>query len=124
MNALQSAQARIRGAIRLAQHPSHPPLQPNPPGFSINYAAGAGDSGQLRASSVAYIAGAGAEATNYIFTKTKSPTCQILNTSRTWGDLLFTMKVIKEVWEAIQTGVFPHRPITWKCSKKYLFWFC
>ena len=36
--------------------------QPNPPGFSINYAAGAGDSGQLRASSVAYIAGAGAEA--------------------------------------------------------------
>lgn len=55
----------------------------------------------------------------YIFTKTKSPTCQKLPTSRTWGQLFFTMKVIKEVWEAIQAGVFPPNPTGWKCSKKY-----
>lgn len=55
----------------------------------------------------------------YIFTKTKSPTCQILDTARTWGDLLFTMKVIKEVWEAIQAGAFPPNPTGWKCGPKY-----
>lgn len=62
----------------------------------------------------------------YIFTKTKSPTCQILDTVRCWSDLLFTMKVIKEVWEAIQAGAFPPNPTGWKCSAKYCeYWsFC
>lgn len=55
----------------------------------------------------------------YILTKTKSPTCQILDTVRTWGDLFFTMEVIKEVWEAIQAGVFPYNPVSWKCSERY-----
>ncbi len=55
----------------------------------------------------------------YIFTKTKSPTCQILDTVRCWGDLLFTMQTIKEVWEAIQAGAFPPNPTTWKCGPKW-----
>jgi len=55
----------------------------------------------------------------YIFTKTKNPICQVLETSRYWGDLFFTMKLIKETWEAIQAGVFPPNPTGWKCSKKY-----
>ena len=55
----------------------------------------------------------------YIFIKTKSPTCQILDTVRTWGDLLFTMKLIKEVWEAIQAKTFPCNPTSWKCSEKW-----
>ncbi len=55
----------------------------------------------------------------YIFTKTKSPICQVLETSRTWGQLLWTMKLIKETWEGIQAGIFPCNPTGWKCSKKY-----
>lgn len=55
----------------------------------------------------------------YILTKTKSPTCQILDTVRTWGDLFFTMETIKGIWEAIQAGIFPLNPTGWKCSKKY-----
>lgn len=54
-----------------------------------------------------------------IFTKTKSPVCQVLETSRTWGQLLWTMNLIRETWEAIQAGVFPCNPTGWKCSEKY-----
>lgn len=55
----------------------------------------------------------------YIFTKTKNPTCQVLDTVRCWSDLIFTMQVIKDVWEAIQAGIFPPNPVSWKCGEKY-----
>lgn len=55
----------------------------------------------------------------YIFTKTKSPTCQILETSRTWGQLLWTMKLIREAWEAISARAFSPNPTTWKCSARF-----
>lgn len=54
-----------------------------------------------------------------VFTKTKNPTAQVLETSRTWEQLLWTMTLIKETWEAIQSGSFPCNPTSWKCSEKW-----
>jgi len=56
----------------------------------------------------------------YVFTKsTKSPKAQMLETTRTVGELMWTMELIREVWEAIQSGVFPRNPTGWKCNPKY-----
>lgn len=55
----------------------------------------------------------------YIFTKTKNPTCQILDTVRGWGALLFTVQTIREAWEGIQAGAFGPNPTGWKCSQRF-----
>ena len=55
----------------------------------------------------------------YVFTKTKSPKVQVLETSRTIRQLFFMTKVVQEVWRAIEAGAFPPNPTGWKCSEKY-----
>lgn len=56
----------------------------------------------------------------YVFTKSaKSPKAQVLETSRTVGEILWTMDMIEKVWKSIQTGIFPPNPTGWKCSPKY-----
>lgn len=54
-----------------------------------------------------------------IFTKTKTPTCQVLETSRSWGELFWTMTLIHEVWKAIEGGHFPPNSTSWKCSDRW-----
>lgn len=60
----------------------------------------------------------------YIFTKTKKPKIQIIETKRTLGQLFWLMDLIGEVWQGIQAGVFPPTgPGSWKCGMKYCeFW--
>ena len=60
----------------------------------------------------------------YIFTKTKKPKIQIINTERTFNHLLWLMMLIVDVWHGIQAGVFPPTgPGSWKCSAKFCeFW--
>jgi len=55
----------------------------------------------------------------YVFTKTKSPKAQILETERTPGQMLWLFELIRETWQAIEAGVFPSNPTGWKCSEKY-----
>jgi len=55
----------------------------------------------------------------YIFTKAKSPKAQILETSRTAGEMLWLFELIRQTWQAIEAGVFPSNPTTWKCNPKY-----
>lgn len=56
----------------------------------------------------------------YIFTKTKKPKIQIIETSRTVGQLFWMLDMVAEVWRGIQAGVFPPTgPGSWKCTEKY-----
>ena len=55
----------------------------------------------------------------YVFTKTKKPTAQTIETTRTPGELLWLLDMIRSVWEAIDAGAFPMNPSTWKCSPKW-----
>lgn len=55
----------------------------------------------------------------YIFTKTKNPKVQVLETRRDFAQLFWMTQVIGEVWRAIEAGAFPPNPTGWKCSPKY-----
>jgi len=55
----------------------------------------------------------------YILTKTKSPICQVLETSRSWQQLLWTFQAIRQAWDAISAGHFPPNTSSWKCSEKF-----
>ena len=56
---------------------------------------------------------------HYVFTKTKKPELQIIETTRTAGELLWLLDMIRSVWEGIAAGAFPMNPSTWKCSPQY-----
>jgi hypothetical protein len=60
----------------------------------------------------------------YVFTKTKKPKAQIIETKRTPAQLFWMLGMVQEVWQGIQVGVFPPTgPGSWKCSAKYCeFW--
>lgn len=55
----------------------------------------------------------------YVFVKTKQPKVQLLETTRDPGELFWLMGLIKEVWDAIEAGVFPPNPTSWLCGEKY-----
>lgn len=61
----------------------------------------------------------------YVFTKSaKTPKVQMLETTRTIGELMWTMDhTIRKVWEGIQKGVFPGNTTGWKCNPKYCDFF-
>jgi len=60
---------------------------------------------------------------HYVFVKTKTPKCQIWETTRTVSDLFWLFGLIREVWHGIEAGVFPPNPGTWKCSPRFCeFW--
>ena len=54
-----------------------------------------------------------------VFTKTKSPKIQVIETKRTVADLFWLFGMITEIWQAIEAGVFPPNTTTWKCSPKW-----
>ena len=56
---------------------------------------------------------------HYIFTKTKAPAIQIFDTHRTMSEIVWLFGLIGEVWQAIEKGVCPPNPGTWKCSEKF-----
>lgn len=59
-----------------------------------------------------------------VFTKTKNPAVQVLETTRTHEDVFALYGLIGEVWQAIQKEVFtPTDPGNWWCHHKYCgFW--
>lgn len=59
-----------------------------------------------------------------VFTKTKNPDVQILETTRTHKDIFTLYGLVNEVWQAIRREVFtPTDPSNWWCSHKYCgFW--
>jgi hypothetical protein len=59
-----------------------------------------------------------------VFTKTKNPAVQVLETTRTHEDVFALYGLIGEVWQAIQREVFtPTDPGNWWCHPKYCgFW--
>lgn len=59
-----------------------------------------------------------------IFTKTKSPEVQIIDTVRTAADVLAFYELAREVWRAIEAGIYvPNGIGSWKCSQNYCeFW--
>lgn len=59
-----------------------------------------------------------------IFTKTKSPDVQVLDTVRTAADVLAFYELAREVWRAIEAGIYvPNGIGSWKCSANYCeFW--
>lgn len=56
-----------------------------------------------------------------VFTKSaKNPKVQIIKTKRTAAELLWTMKLINDVWQAIETKAFPPSGIGgWLCSDRW-----
>jgi CRISPR/Cas system-associated exonuclease Cas4 (RecB family) len=55
----------------------------------------------------------------YILTKTKTPTCLVLETQRTWSQIFWTFQTIREIWQAIQAGSFAPDTTCWKCRPEY-----
>ena len=59
-----------------------------------------------------------------VFTKTKKPEVQILETTRTSSDVLALFDLIGRCWDAIEQGIWlPSGIGSWKCSSNYCdFW--
>ena len=55
----------------------------------------------------------------YVFTKTKSPRAQMIETTREDADFRFMEDLIRSAWKGIPAGVFVPNPLTWKCSEAY-----
>jgi hypothetical protein len=59
----------------------------------------------------------------HVFTKTKTPGLQILETTRDVSDVMQFYNIAKQVWDAIEMGIFVPNPIGWHCSESYCpFW--
>lgn len=54
-----------------------------------------------------------------IITKAKKPRASLRETTRTIGQVLWVLGLVKENWDAMQTGQFPPRALGWKCSPKF-----
>jgi CRISPR/Cas system-associated exonuclease Cas4 (RecB family) len=48
----------------------------------------------------------------------KNPDIHVVLTERNQNDMEWTGKLIEQVWEGIQSGVFPPNPLTWKCGDR------
>ena len=60
---------------------------------------------------------------HYIFVKTKTPKVQKIETVYTLNDIMFMIKVVGSVVDAMIKGAYPENPTTWLCSAKYCdFW--
>jgi hypothetical protein len=61
---------------------------------------------------------------HYVLVKNaKSPRCDVFDTQRTMGEVLWLFGLVRDVWRGIEAGVFPPNPETWKCSAKWCeFW--
>jgi len=59
-----------------------------------------------------------------IFTKTKTPDVQILETTRTASDIINMFTLVEACWQAIKNGTFlPTGAGSWRCSENYCdFW--
>jgi CRISPR/Cas system-associated exonuclease Cas4 (RecB family) len=59
-----------------------------------------------------------------VFTKTKTPKVQIVETKRTPAQLFWLADTIRDVWESVERGAFPPSGVgSWKCCAKYCgFW--
>lgn len=60
----------------------------------------------------------------YIFTKTKNPKAQIIETKRTPGQLFWLLDALRLMWDGVEAGVFlPSGVGSWKCSDRWCeFW--
>lgn len=60
---------------------------------------------------------------HYVFTKTKTPDVQVIETQWRLQDIFLLFEQIAEVWKGIEREVFPTNWAGWKCSEKYCdFW--
>lgn len=58
-----------------------------------------------------------------VFVKTKDPKVQVFESVHAPKAIFFLFKLIADVWQAIEQGVFPVNPTSWKCSAQYCdFW--
>jgi hypothetical protein len=58
-----------------------------------------------------------------IFVKTKTPQVQALEHVHRPAEVFFLFRLLREVWTAIQHGIFPPHPMGWRCNPQYCdFW--
>lgn len=60
---------------------------------------------------------------HYVFVKTKTPQFQKIEHTHNLNQIMFMFKVIKNVWQGIERGVFIENPTGWKCSPGYCEYF-
>jgi hypothetical protein len=56
---------------------------------------------------------------HYIIVKTKTPNFQVLEHSHRPGEMFWLLQMIKNVWMAIESGIYPENPTTWLCGPEY-----
>jgi len=56
---------------------------------------------------------------HFVWTKTKVPQVQIIESKRTTEDLLWLMALVRDVWHGIEREVYPANPGSWKCSERW-----
>lgn len=52
-----------------------------------------------------------------VFVKTKTPQVQIIETPHTTSEIFWLFDMVRRVWDAIETGVFPMNPNGWLCAE-------
>jgi len=60
---------------------------------------------------------------HFVFTKTKKPQVQVIEHSHRPVEAFWLFDTIKNVWQAIQAGVFTENPGSWRCSAQYCDYF-
>jgi hypothetical protein len=60
---------------------------------------------------------------HYVFVKTKTPQFQCIEHNHNPNQLMWLFKMIGNVWKAIEAGVFPENPISWKCNPTWCEYF-
>jgi len=53
-----------------------------------------------------------------IFTKTKNPQAQVIESQRSLSECFWLLTMIRDVWQAIDAGHYPPNPTGWKCSER------
>jgi hypothetical protein len=60
----------------------------------------------------------------YVFTKTKTPKVQVIETRRTASDMFWLIEALGETYRAIEAGIFPPTGAgSWKCCPDYCEYF-
>lgn len=58
-----------------------------------------------------------------VFVKTKEPKVQVIETLHKPSELFFLFRVVRSVWQGIESGSYPFNPSSWKCGPSYCdFW--
>jgi putative RecB family exonuclease len=56
---------------------------------------------------------------HFVIVKTKTPQFQVIEHIHNPGQLMWLFQMVRNVWKAIESGIYPENPTSWACSSNY-----